>query len=230
METQLDSSPDLARGNGHRKRRVHPDWNGVFPTGIASEITGIRSERLQIWHQNGLLAPSVAALELRPPRRGAKGRPPGSPNRRYGLDDLVQVLVVRELFASGLSLERVRAAVAVLKNALGDKPPCGMLLGSPFRLVVFRSGEARLLSVQRWSASDERPQAVVALSRTVRITRELVADWKRRCRARAHARRARSVRVRGVYARLPGNGAAREPLAGQGDGLAPRGASTRERG
>lgn len=210
----MEASLNLARGNGHRTAPVRAGWDGLFPTGIACEITGIRRKRLQVWHQNGLLAPSVAAPEPRPPRRGAKGRAPGSPNRRYRLDDLVLVLVVRELFASGLSLERVRAAVAALQSALGDKPLGATLLGSPFRLVVFRSGEARLLSGQTWDASEERPQVVVALSRTVRITRELVADWRRRCRARARDRRARSVGFRGLHVPPPGSGASPEPLAG----------------
>ncbi len=198
MLAALDSGVSSLRRRAARGATgASPESEVAFRTGVASEITGISQDRLQGWHQRGLLAPSVAGPEVRPPRLGVAGRRPGSAGRRYSLDDLFLALVIRELLASSVRVERVRLAVEALKAACPDRPLRQALRGTRLWLVVPRSGAVRLMARPGASnGGEDRPQAVVALSRTARAGRELWLEWQRRRRTRAGDRAGRRRRAR----------------------------------
>ncbi len=177
-----------------------------FPTGIVTQVTGITRDRLTYWHRKGLLVPSIGGPEVHAPRRGVPGRRLGAIGRQYSFDDIVLALVIRELFASGVRLDRIRSAVGALRDAFSDRPLYPALRGSESRLVVLRSGEARVLPVDAVCELPGRyPKALVALARVVRTAEELLGDWQRRRLPRVQDRR--SPRGLVVVARLGAAGA-----------------------
>ncbi len=174
-----------------------------FSTGIVTQITGISHDRLTYWHWKDLLVPSIGGPEVHAPRRGVPGRRPGAIGRQYSFDDIVLALVIRELFAAGVSLDRIRRAVGALRDTFSDRPLYPALRGSEFRLVVLRSGEARVVPADAvCELSGRYPKALVALARVVRTAEELLADWQRRRLRRVQDRR--SLRGLVVVARLGG--------------------------
>lgn len=153
----------------------------VFGIGDAAAITGVSIRRLIYWHQRGLLVPSVAGPEVKRPRPGARGRRPGGPDRRYSRDDLLVAVVIRELLASGVSLQRIRRAVAALRARFGDRPLHQALTGARFRLVVSRSGKVGVVEQgQAWEVAGGALQGIVALDRTAREAWTLIREWRAR--------------------------------------------------
>lgn len=69
-----------------------------------SQLFGIPLSRLHYWDTRGIVKPSI---------RPARGR--GS-RRLYSYEDIVALEVVTELHASGLSLQKIRKAVAFLRR------------------------------------------------------------------------------------------------------------------
>ena len=76
----------------------------AFNTKTAGRVTGASQKQLIYWDKTGLVKPSVA---------GASGR--GS-RRLYSFLDLVQIRVAKELREQGLSLQKLRKAIHVLKE------------------------------------------------------------------------------------------------------------------
>ncbi|HUW99338.1 MAG: MerR family transcriptional regulator [Phycisphaerae bacterium] len=76
----------------------------AFNTKTAGRVTGASQKQLIYWDKTGLVKPSVA---------GASGR--GS-RRLYSFLDLVQIRVAKELRERGLSLQKLRKAIHVLKE------------------------------------------------------------------------------------------------------------------
>jgi len=79
-----------------------------FPSKIAREVTGVTPTQLSYWAKTGLVTPSVAS-----------GRGRGSA-RLYSFRDLVQIGVVAKLLGAGISLQRVRKAVAYVRRHFPD--------------------------------------------------------------------------------------------------------------
>jgi DNA-binding transcriptional MerR regulator len=82
----------------------------------AKRITGITYRQLDYWTRTGLVTPSV---------RDAHGS--GS-QRLYSFQDLATLRVIKGLLDTGVSLQRVRKAVAHLRSM--DKRPSGVTLMS----------------------------------------------------------------------------------------------------
>jgi len=76
----------------------------AFNTKTAGRVTGASQKQLIYWDKTGLVKPSVA---------GASGR--GS-RRLYSFLDLIQIRVAKELREQGLSLQKLRKAIRVLKE------------------------------------------------------------------------------------------------------------------
>ena len=76
----------------------------AFNTKTAGRVTGASQKQLIYWDKTGLVKPSVA---------GALGR--GS-RRLYSFLDLIQIRVAKELREQGLSLQKLRKALHVLKE------------------------------------------------------------------------------------------------------------------
>jgi len=76
----------------------------AFNTKTAGRVTGASQRQLIYWDKTGLVKPSVA---------GASGR--GS-RRLYSFLDLIQIRVAKELREQGLSLQKLRKAIHVLKE------------------------------------------------------------------------------------------------------------------
>jgi len=76
----------------------------AFNTKTAGRVTGASQKQLIYWDKTGLVKPSVA---------GASGR--GS-RRLYSFLDLIQIRVAKELREQGLSLQKLRKAIHVLKE------------------------------------------------------------------------------------------------------------------
>ena len=68
------------------------------------KIVGISYRQLDYWTTTGLVSPSV---------RGAEGS--GS-QRLYAFDDIVQLKVIKNLLDTGVSLQRIRAAIDFVRD------------------------------------------------------------------------------------------------------------------
>jgi DNA-binding transcriptional MerR regulator len=151
-----------------------------YTVGEAQAITGIGPDRWRYWHKRGLLAPSVDGPKVQAPRPGARGRRPGSPSRRYGREDVLVGVLVRELLSLGLSLQRVRRAVVVLRQRFGPAPLHEALRGSSFRLVVTRGLVLVVEGDAAWELGGQGVLPPVDLARAARTAQELIAGWRRR--------------------------------------------------
>ena len=76
----------------------------AFNIKVASAVTGATERELRYWDQRGVVTPSIGA---------ASGR--GS-RRLYSFVDLVQALTAKKLRSGGLSLQKLRRALRVLKE------------------------------------------------------------------------------------------------------------------
>jgi predicted RNase H-like HicB family nuclease/DNA-binding transcriptional MerR regulator len=75
-----------------------------YPSRVARAVTGVSPMQLAYWSRTSLVVPSTA------PGRGR------GTTRLYSFRDLVQLAVVRKLLGAGVSLQRVRKAVAYLRK------------------------------------------------------------------------------------------------------------------
>jgi DNA-binding transcriptional MerR regulator len=85
----------------------------------ARRIAGITYRQLDYWTRTGLVTPSV---------RDAHG---SGTQRLYSFQDLAALRVIKSLLDTGLTLQRVRRAVAHLRAM--DRPPHGVTLMSDGR-------------------------------------------------------------------------------------------------
>jgi predicted RNase H-like HicB family nuclease len=76
----------------------------AYNTKVAGAVTGATERRLRYWDQTGVVRPSISQ---------ARGR--GS-RRLYSFLDLVQARAAMQLRAGGLSLQRLRRALRLLKE------------------------------------------------------------------------------------------------------------------
>jgi len=102
-------------------------------------------------------------------------------------------MLIRELVASGVSLERLPRALAPVRAVCGDRSLSAVFSGSRLRLVVWRGGEVGVRPADgAWDGSACGLQAVLALARVVRTVRDRLAEWARYRHPRPrrlHARR-----------------------------------------
>lgn len=82
-----------------------------YSAATAREIVGISQRCLDYWAERGIVRPSV---------QEATGK--GS-ERRYGFDDLVKLALVKRLRAAGLSLQKIRKGLEVMRKRWPKKDP-----------------------------------------------------------------------------------------------------------
>ena len=101
-----------------------------FNAAQACAIAGVSRRRLDYWDRQGIAKPSVAS---------ARGR--GS-RRLYSFTNLVELVTVRNLREGGMSLQKIRRALAWLRGHWPD-------LGSPFAGLVFLTDGETLFVMTR---------------------------------------------------------------------------------
>lgn len=82
-----------------------------YSAAAAREIVGVSQRRLDYWAERGIVTPSV---------QQATGK--GS-ERRYGFDDLVKLALVKRLRNAGLSLQKIREGLEVMRKRWPKKDP-----------------------------------------------------------------------------------------------------------
>lgn len=85
--------------------------NNGFPASVAREVVGVSQRQLDYWDQCDLVPPTIQV---------ASGK--GS-ERRYSFDDLLRLAVVKKLRDAGLSLQKVREGLKVLRKRWPKKDP-----------------------------------------------------------------------------------------------------------
>jgi DNA-binding transcriptional MerR regulator len=103
----------------------------MFTAGDVKKLVGVSQRQLTHWDQTALLHPSG---------RAAHGR--GS-RRLYTLLDVLQLKLVRRLRETGLSLQKIRAALRYLANLPDEPAPVAELeiLTDGKRILIRRSDE-----------------------------------------------------------------------------------------
>lgn len=81
-----------------------------FTAAAARRIVGITQRRLDYWDERGLVSPSIR-------RAAGKGT-----DRAYSFKDLVKLSVVKRLRDAGVSLEKINAAIKILRKRQGGDP------------------------------------------------------------------------------------------------------------
>jgi DNA-binding transcriptional MerR regulator len=87
---------------------MHPSGHSAA---AARRIVGVSQRCLDYWAERGIVTPSI---------RQATGK--GS-ERRYGFDDLVKLALVKRLREAGLSLQRIRKGLQVMRQRWPKKDP-----------------------------------------------------------------------------------------------------------
>lgn len=104
---------------------------GFFTAGEVHKLVGVSQRQLDYWDRSGF---------VRPHGRVADGR--GS-RRLYTILDVVQLKIIHRLLATGIPLQRIRRALAFLRDLPADPAPLAELeiLTDGHRILVRRSGE-----------------------------------------------------------------------------------------
>jgi DNA-binding transcriptional MerR regulator len=101
-------------------------------------IVGITYRQLDYWARTDLLKPSLQA---------AKGS--GS-QRLYSFTDIVQLKVIKRLLDAGMSLTKIRSAIAILAEQLAsDRPLADVTLLSDGKTIYAAHSEDELVDVFR---------------------------------------------------------------------------------
>ena len=81
----------------------------LFPTRDVLEIVGVSRRQLQYWSQTNLVRPSLRTV---------------GGHHRYSFEDLVTLKAVRRLIDAGISVQRIRNGIRMLRAALrsGSRP------------------------------------------------------------------------------------------------------------
>ncbi|MBA2336751.1 MAG: MerR family transcriptional regulator [Acidimicrobiia bacterium] len=88
-----------------------PDTAAGFRAPQVCSAVGITYRQLDYWARTGLIRPSI---------QSAQGS--GS-QRRYSFTDLVQLKVVKRLLDAGMSLQKIRSALDILRQQLRSESP-----------------------------------------------------------------------------------------------------------
>jgi DNA-binding transcriptional MerR regulator len=116
-----------------------PDQNPGYPIAKVVALTGLSERQLAYWRRTGLLSPSSRT-------RGG--------HARYGFPDLVALRAAKKLLDAGVSLQRVRHAVASLQRFLPglDQPlaEASIVVTGDVLLVMHRGSRFDALSGQEW--------------------------------------------------------------------------------
>ncbi|MBA3738555.1 MAG: MerR family transcriptional regulator, partial [Actinobacteria bacterium] len=103
-----------------------PDGNGYRVPEVC-RVVGITYRQLDYWARTGLVLPSI---------RDAGG---SGTQRLYSFRDLVQLRVIKKLIDAGVSLQRVRKAVAYLQEHLGTNPAGVTLMSDGIKIYACES-------------------------------------------------------------------------------------------
>lgn len=79
-----------------------------YSTAEIARLSGFSVRQIGYWAKQGVIVPSVQQA------RGSGTR------RRYNLDDLLQLRFIRQLTNHGWSLQKIREAIARLRDVMGD--------------------------------------------------------------------------------------------------------------
>ena len=116
-----------------------PDQIPGYPIAKVVALTGLSERQLAYWRRTGLLSPSSRT-------RGG--------HARYGFPDLVALRAAKKLLDAGVSLQRVRHAVASLQRFLPglDQPlsEASIVATGDVLLVMHRGSRFDALSGQEW--------------------------------------------------------------------------------
>lgn len=113
-----------------------PDGDGYRVPEVC-RVVGITYRQLDYWARTGLVLPSV---------RDAGG---SGTQRLYSFRDLVQLRVIKKLIDAGVSLQRVRKAVAYLQEHLGTTPAAVTLMSDGTNIYACESEDEIIDLVKR---------------------------------------------------------------------------------
>jgi DNA-binding transcriptional MerR regulator len=136
-----------------------PDTEG-FRVPEVCKVVGISYRQLDYWARTGLVTPSIREA-------GGSGT-----QRLYSFRDLVQLRVIKKLIDAGVSLQRVRKAVAYLAEHLGTSPE-GVTLMSDGRNVYACESPDEIIDLL------QRGQGVFAIA-IDKVWDDLAGSLKRR--------------------------------------------------
>lgn len=110
-----------------------------FSTKTVAAIVGVTARQLDYWADTGFIVPSVQA-------GAGRGKV-----RLYGFVDVVQVKVAKQLSDAGISLQKIRKAVAILQAAAPEieKPLAQFEFISDGLEVYVSYDEARMVAITR---------------------------------------------------------------------------------
>lgn len=82
-----------------------------YGSSIAAAVARVSQRQLDYWDSLGIVSPSIA----RPMGKGSE--------RRYSFQDLIRLTVVSRLRRAGLSLQRIKKGLAVLRRTSKNEDP-----------------------------------------------------------------------------------------------------------
>jgi DNA-binding transcriptional MerR regulator len=99
-----------------------------FSTNKVSAMTGVSARQLRWWEEQGLIKPG-----------GLPGRKLGQ-TRRYTLQDLICIIMVKTLRDRGVSLQKIRKSVDRIKDTGVQNPLSQLRVACLANRIVFKKG------------------------------------------------------------------------------------------
>lgn len=88
----------------------------TFTTGLVAKILHVSSRQLTYWDARGLISNEASNSVGASKRLGSVGRPPGSRNRSYSVDEIVICAIIRDLCRERIPLARIRGVATMLRR------------------------------------------------------------------------------------------------------------------
>ncbi|HUY92576.1 MAG TPA: MerR family transcriptional regulator [Pirellulales bacterium] len=111
----------------------------TFSAREARSITGVSQRCLDYWDELGVVQSTR--------RRGQEGRRGSA--RVYEFDDLLQIKIVKQLRATGLSLQKIQKALKTVKRRTGEKRPFVEVLVTDGRRFEWKRADGKVEDLLR---------------------------------------------------------------------------------
>ena len=95
-------------------------------TGDVEDLTGVSARKLRWWDEKGLVKP------------GRSSNRKHSQKRRYNLQDIVSVLVVKNLREKGLSLQKIKKGMEMVENTGVEHPLAKLRVACLAQTILFK--------------------------------------------------------------------------------------------
>ncbi len=124
----------------------------TFSTAEVARATGFSLKQLDYWAQRGILVPSIQ-----------QSNGPGT-RKRYSVDDLVQLQLIRQLKHFGWSMQKIGKAIDTLRIVMNDPNPLKhavLMHGRNMLIALCKTKEGERIAIDALSVGGQQVMGIV---------------------------------------------------------------------